>query len=505
MLLRSGLLTSRRSSLIGSALAVCSVLVLAASSVVAAPVIRSLGDLNAGAGEGDPSNFTKLGTKVIFAATDETKGREIWRTDGTAVGTKMIKDINPSGDSWPNGFHVVNGYALFSADNGGGEELWRTDGTATGTRKVKDINGNPNTGSDVGISGRYGNLLYFYADDGVHGTELWRSDGTATGTKMLKDVNAGAGDSDSCCPRQFGSLVLFQAFDPVHGVELWKTSGTPASTSFVADIISGPTSSNPLHSGTAAGDRFFFCVQPTQDLWVTDGTTVGTSLVKNFDYCQRPVPYGNDVLVTASESSNAELWRSDGTTAGTQMVEDLNLAGSSSAIAMHSQPINGLYFIRADDGTSGRELYVYNGSTLELVEDINPLGESNPGNSGNPTMALGNRLVFDADDGTNGRELWITDGTPGGTMILKDIAPGSSTSDPYPEGVINGRVYFSAENLAYGRELWRTNGTPTGTKRVTDINPGAGSSYPNGRVIGGKFYMSAEDGIHSFEPWVLIP
>ena len=144
-------------SLMGSIVAVVLALWLAASSVLAAPVIKSLGDLNAGSGDGDPSAFTKFGTKVLFVATDETKGREIWRTDGTPAGTKIVKDINPTGDSWPNGFWVLNGRALFGADNGGGDELWRTDGTATGTKKVKDINGDPNTGSLEGLTAIYGN------------------------------------------------------------------------------------------------------------------------------------------------------------------------------------------------------------------------------------------------------------------------------------------------------------------------------------------------------------
>lgn len=498
----------RRRSLIGPMVAIGCALLLASSTVVAAPVTQSLGDLNAGPGDGKPSDFTKFGTTVLFVATDETKGRELWRTDGTAAGTRVVKDINPSGDSWPNGFWVINGRALFSADDGGGEELWRTDGTAAGTSKVKDINGNPNTGSVDGIIARYGSYLYFYANDGVHGIELWRSDGTAAGTKMLKDINPGAGDSDRCCLQQLGNIVLFQAYDPTRGHELWKTGGTPNTTSLVADINPGPNSSYPLDEGVVAGNRYFFCVWPTDELWVTDGTPGGTDLVKDFDYCANPVPYGNDVLVVASAPSafNVELWRSDGTPGGTLMVNEPNPSGDSYPFAMHDRPINGLYFIHADDGTHGRELWVYNGSTLAMVEDINPIGESNPGNVGTSPMVLGNRLVFDADDGTSGRELWITDGTGPGTRRLKDIAQGATTSEPYPEAVLNGRLYFSAENGTYGRELWRTNGTPTGTKRIADIYPDSGSSNPYGfEVIGGKLYFAANDGVHGIEPWRLTP
>ncbi|HUR16499.1 MAG TPA: ELWxxDGT repeat protein [Candidatus Limnocylindrales bacterium] len=488
-------------------MALLGALALASSSVLAAPVIQSLGDLNVASGDGDPSNFTKFGTKILFVATDETKGREIWRTDGTTAGTRIIKDINPGGDSWPNGFFIVNGVALFSADNGGGDELWRTDGTAAGTKKVKDINGDPNTGSLDGISARYGSYLYFYADDGVHGIELWRSDGTAAGTKMLKDVNVGSGDSDRCCPRQLGNIVLFQAFDPAHGYELWRTGGTPGTTTFVADVNSGPNASYPLDDGVVAGSRYFFCAWPTSDLWVTDGTPGGTALVKDFDYCVNPHPYGNDVLVTArSVGSSVELWRSDGTPGGTAMVTDLNPTGDSYPNLINDQPVNGKYFVAADDGTHGRELFVYNGSTLSLVEDINPSGGSGIGQTGNRRMALGNRFVFEADDGVHGYEPWITDGTAPGTFLLKDIAPGLPISESYAEVALNGMLYFSAENATYGRELWRTNGTQLGTKRITDLNPGGGGSWPNGlTAINGKIYLSADDGTHGFEPYRLTP
>ena len=325
---------------------------------------------------------------------------------------------------------------------------------------------------------------------------------------MLKDVNPGAGDSDRCCLRLLGNTVLFQAYDPTHGYELWKTGGTPGTTTFVADINSGPDSSYPLDGGVVAGARYFFCAWPTSDLWVTDGTPGGTAFVKDFDYCVNLRPYGNDVIVNARvPGGTAELWRSNGTTAGTQMVVDLNPSGDSSPNPLHSQPINGKYFIAADDGTHGRELFVYNGTSLTMVEEINPVGGFGAGQTGNPTIALGNRLIFEADDGTNGFEPWITDGTAPGTFLLKDIAPGTATSDTYPRGaILNGVLYFAAENATYGRELWRTNGTQNGTKRVTDLNPGNDSSWPYSMTaIGGRMYFAADDGTHNFEPYRLTP
>jgi ELWxxDGT repeat protein len=41
-----------------------------------------------------PHFFTVLGNSVLFEAKDAGSGRELWISDGTAVGTHLLKDIN---------------------------------------------------------------------------------------------------------------------------------------------------------------------------------------------------------------------------------------------------------------------------------------------------------------------------------------------------------------------------------------------------------------------------
>ena len=62
----------------------------------------------------------------------------------------------------------------FTADDGyHGRELWRTDGTPGGTRMVMDICKGIQ-GSDPSNFTIFKSKLYFAADDCVHGRELWR-------------------------------------------------------------------------------------------------------------------------------------------------------------------------------------------------------------------------------------------------------------------------------------------------------------------------------------------
>src|SRR5262245_57665670 len=68
--------------------------------------------------------------------------------------------------------------------------------------------------------------------------------------------------------------------------------------------------------------------------------------------------------------------------------------------------------------------------SAHLVADINPTGDAFPNYAFQPPndyfqMVVGNLIYFSANDGTTGTELWKTDGTATGTVLVKDIRPGS--------------------------------------------------------------------------------
>lgn len=89
----------------------------------------------------------------------------------------------------------------------------------------------------------------------------------------------------------------------------------------------------------------------------------------------------------------------------------------------------------------------------------------------------GYKAFFAADDGIHGQELWVTDGTVAGTVMVKDINPGSGSSNVSWLARFNDKVVFSAEDGENGEELWISDGTEGGTYMVKDIHF-AGSSSP---------------------------
>src|SRR5436853_601150 len=93
--------------------------------------------------------------------------------------------------------------------------------------------------------------------------------------------------------------------------------------------------------------------------------------------------------------------------------------------------------------------------------------------------SMATKILFSATDSTYGYELWVTDGTAGGTVLVKDIFPGTPGS--YPKNITalgNGKAVFSATDGFDGRELWVTDGTTAGTYRVKDIGTGSSNSNP---------------------------
>lgn len=66
-----------------------------------------------------------------------------------------------------------------------GAELWRTDGTAEGTRRVDDLRAGV-AGSNPSYLSVFDGALFYAASTDLTGTELFRSDGTSGGADIVE-------------------------------------------------------------------------------------------------------------------------------------------------------------------------------------------------------------------------------------------------------------------------------------------------------------------------------
>lgn len=304
-------------------------------------------DVSPGVAAQDPNmmHLTASNGLLFFALPDAALGgHNLWKSDGTEAGTTMVTaDVQPfaagsvSGGR-PFSWATLGGDLFFPGTDVHGDqgvELWKTDGTAAGTVLVKEIAAGADSSmpiSLVNVDGR----LFFLASDPEHGTELWTSDGTEAGTQVM-DLTPGPADS-TLLPLIIGAngLAFFAMADPATGAySLWKSDGTPAGTGMISDVV--PMFSDWPFVPVAAGDTLFFAGCDAagaqgNELWKSDGTPAGTTLVK--DIVSGPdgslpmwlVPAGDRVFFAIIDpESDMELWGSDGTEAGTQMV---NLAAN---------------------------------------------------------------------------------------------------------------------------------------------------------------------------------
>jgi ELWxxDGT repeat protein len=94
-------------------------------------------------------------------------------------------------------------------------------------------------------------------------------------------------------------------------------------------------------------------------------------------------------------------------------------------------------------------------------------------NSSNPKkfVDVNGTIFFIANDGINGQELWKTDGTTGGTVLVKDIytAPGSNYSVLEYQGIKHdNKLYFYVRNQQEPNNtgIWKSDGTSINTVLV---------------------------------------
>lgn len=458
-------------------------------------------DVEPGPGSSNPSLVGSVGNVVYLSLSDTKHGRELWRCDGTVRGTQLVADIAP-GNADSNftglatfGAHLY-GYASTPAT---GLELFRTDGTASGTQLVKDIRSGAQDAFGLGSSAVVvGSSLYFSADDGQVGRELWKTDGTAAGTTLVKDIWPGASSGSPASMRTLGSKLLFTAAGgPAARLtdnELWISDGTAAGTRELIDL-SANFGSFPQQL-TVFGKHLYFLAVGV--LYRTDGTTAGTLRFGPNGGTRSIARIGNRLWLSASTSSilaDYEPWISDGTSAGTRLVKDLWPGTSSSDPKFFAATTNGVVF-QATDLQRGVELFASDGTSVgtQLIADVDSGAGHSLGSDPRGFTDVPGRTFFSADDGVTGRELWVTDQTTGGTRLVKDIRAGREGSNPTEITALGSIVLFRADDGASGSELWRSDGTAAGTFLVHDAWSGGTSGSPAAlTAFGAHVYYGATD------------
>ena len=524
----------------------------------------------AGTGPDGFGNLTAFQRRLYFTARTNVAGTELWNSDATTANPSQIADIRAGvGDASISLLKATDNSLFFRAtDNASGSELWKTDGTTGGTVRVADIVSGTASSTPMNLTA-IGSDVFFSVLTPDAGRELWRSDGTTAGTVSLGDLYPGVGGVTPTDLTPVGDSIFFRGSDAGFGWSQFVATQEPGSEVRVKDLIDGKPSiaTSISHAATADGRMFYVdgSAGPTgAELYVADGQDGGQLVRDIYVGTNSSAPteitaFGNQVYFAATnntpgQQTGRELWMSDGTAAGTSLVKDIYFVPGSPTLSsdpyvffrsgnyvfftVYTGPanpdLNGLY---RSDGTAAGTVKVssaanlnqapvpyrgkfYDGPPNYLSAMDGTTGAYSTVQVINSSYDSSQRWLGVANDelwfaggsgygaGTYGLELWKSDGTTSGTVLVKDIAPTNgfdrpNSSTPREFVGVGGLTLFTADDSIHGRELWRTDGTATGTMMVRDLTPGALTtpmisigSLPSGLFASnGYVFLNETDGL----------
>jgi ELWxxDGT repeat protein len=359
-----------------------------------------------------PVPLANGGGTIYFTANAD----DLWKRAGSSPAELVMASVSMTDPS--KSIYINGALYFYGSDSGHGYELWKSDGTAANTVMVKDIR--PGTGaSAISNLTNLNGVLYFIADNGVD-TLLWTSDGSDAGTVPIRS-------DDIKLARDLilvNGKLFFLADDPDNpnaGLDLWVSDGTPDGSRVLAK-------EHPAINFTAVGSTLFYSVD--NQIWKSDGDTVtqvadfGTTLgyarpnnltnVNGILYFAIKHAVGSDHYI--------EIWKSNGVPAGTGMVKSfLNPDYNYNLATMKFTSVHGLLAFVYDDGVHGAELWTCAGTDAgtAMVKDIYPDPSGYGSSPSNLTMTNTppngvdrEALFFSAIDGIAGREIYILDFTP---------------------------------------------------------------------------------------------
>ena len=502
------------------------------------------------------------------------------------MGARLVRDLNPAGASSPESIISIDGLLFFTADLGAeatdpgigqGLALLKSDGTAEGTKVLKEY-------QSINDLVEVGGELYFIADDGTGpdatgGNRLWRSDGTARGTVLVKDLYPGADPNFPQDLFEIDGVLFYSAIDGnrddlqggveggigkypyVNGYEVWRREGDGVGSRFFRNLIPDKVITN-----FEASEDIFFPVTDdngNQIELVTTTTTTTTVDAENLITTEvvetTSQRYENNEIIstTTTNQTQRETTRGDLETFDFSEtitydsegnVDEIDRTEITTSVDIDNW-ITTVRTVQTINGQTVLEEQIQRATVPGDLETTNTEQEStlltSPGltvsvetyeNDSFPqnfTSIQGN-LFFTAHSSSlysvetaqepslvGGLELWFSDGTESGTRPININTQDYTIRDPY-DGVYSLEVIndpdfgftttsassFPRELTKFGDqlvlvandgisgfELWTVSAEGDNVRQISNLAEGNTSSSPEElTVVGDRLYFTANDG-----------
>ncbi len=465
----------------------------------------------------DIENLVASGDRLFF-----TEAGALWVSDGTDAVTTSLGPVSlgPSfvspGSAYPASqlIPIASGVAFAASDPAHGLELWRSDGTPAGTGLVKDIE--PGTsGSDPTQVALAGVGAAFSAHDADGVSELWYTDGTDDGTvKLATPSHPHDGSSEFPTydggyfedavpsvpsPVTIGTTTYFFGDDPDFGTELWKTDGTTAGTSLVLDYNRGPADSNIDSLAAFDGQLVFHASAGPYDgqIFSADGTAGDDSAIPSIPYADEPytpVVMGGALYSFAVklQGQGNDLVRLSSLTSDSYTVAEVPGFSKYDNSADLTAASDRLFFLVAGPG-GHEQLWSSDGQVGGTTGEVGDLGPAPDGPDVTNLVAAGSNVFYTVQD-ASGVHLGFSDGTAAGTRLFADVTSDFLMNPLSRMTALGDRVVFYADAGPLGKGLFVSDGTTAGTTLLAasaTVSPYYG---PSGfATLGGFAYYRVSD------------
>ncbi len=383
----------------------------------------------------------------------------------------------------PSNFIEYNSKMYYFARNTNFEfGLYATDGTTSDNQVIKNLGfafstnlNDENNFNDYKII--FNNKLYFNFSNA-----LYQSDGTTAGTNVFIPslVNA----------RYFkiyNNRLYFIAVSGNYGAELWSTDGTVAGTSLVKDINPGNASAfnyvvyDPHF--TVFNNKLFFVANDAihgYELWSTDGSEAGTNLFKDI----RPTD-GNDIYGSGGFLGTIYYNQPNFKVVGNKMYFGANPYQTNGAVPNYmisDSPVlyetdgtpDGTFFVQPPLGPNYDYNYLYNLKGLTAID--------------NKLFVFCQQAYHDFPGITNGG-VYLIDGTNPITRLqgFASNAGDVGTSDGverFSMRRFNGEYYFLGETYdnADAVNLWKMNPTDYSFTKITQATSTTNPDFSDSNI-----------------------
>lgn len=450
------------------------------------------------------------GKKVVFMGQDSTHGREPFISDGTAAGTRIIKDITPGTThsivTGQQGSLLISAnnkayFTVYGRRNNIRISLYETDGTSAGTKEIlnnKHVYTDPSTNHTYSIN--YGGTfyrtdmknLYVNLQGSAGAYKVFKISQTTGGRATLTPVTGMANHT------RLIDTFIFNGHR--YGTTL---NGTSPYGRFVKITDSGATAILPnlVYDTT---------ISKYPSLTPTSYINRKNAMFSSNDKIN--IVAARDVSASGQNTIKFVHFKKDGSTAITSP-KFTNNAPLHKRIRISSMFVNdkGLYIsltdlrVRPRTEVTLRYPFKSNGELSDTPTTLS-VGKNASVNQGGlgykpnrTSRPVNNTLVFNSFDSyqnvntCEGEQLWsITDDTTIDRIALTNKKDSNSRSCPRSEILFLGGLKdnslavfasYSGVNNSKGRELWVTDGTTANTKMLKDIAPGLSNTTKNGVTL----------------------